>query len=131
MVPFLFSAHSGWRYVVIAVTLVALAKYLYGRFGNGQWGDWDRRLGLTVPTVFDIQLLLGLVLWIAASGWTLAASKAWEHPVTMIIAVIITHLTWRRVKGEADDPARFRTALVGYLIAAIVMGLGVWRITSI
>ena len=57
----LLSAHSGWRYVVIFVLLVALAKFLIGWLGRGPWQVWDQRLGLAALIAVDIQVLLGLL----------------------------------------------------------------------
>ncbi len=65
----LLYAHSGWRYVVIFVVLLTLAKFLIGWLGRAQWQGWDQRLGLAALIAVDIQVLLGLVLWIMSSGW--------------------------------------------------------------
>ena len=125
----LLYAHSGWRYVVIFVTLLALVKFAIGWLGRTPWTAWDQRLGQAVPIVFDIQLLLGLVLWIMTAAWQMAARQAWEHPVTMLLAVVAAHGAWLLAK-RADSPARqFRAAFLGYLVAAAILGVGVWRIT--
>jgi len=124
------AAHSGWRYVVIFVVLVVLVKFLIGWIGRAQWSQWDQRLGAATPGVFDVQVLLGLVLWIVASGWQLAPRLAWEHPLTMLLALAIVHATWMMVKRTAAADRKFRLGLLGYLAGAVVMGVGVWRITS-
>jgi hypothetical protein len=125
----LLAAHSGWRYVVLFIALVAVVKYLIGWIGHGLWSQWDQRLGATVPIVYDIQLLLGLVLWIMISAWQLPARQAWEHPFTMLAGLIVAHLTWLAIRRQNTDVARFRTALLGYLLALVIISIGVWRIT--
>lgn len=126
----LLAAHSGWRYVVIFVVLAVLAKFLIGWIGRAQWSEWDQRLGAAAPIVFDVQVLLGLVLWIVSSGWQFAPRQAWEHPLTMLAALAIMHGTWLAVKRTAAADRKFRLGFLGYLAGAVVMGIGIWRITS-
>ncbi len=126
----LLYAHSGWRYVVIFFTLAALAKFLIGLLGRSAWSDWDQRLGQGVPLVFDLQLLLGAIFWIMLGGWQLPAQQAWEHPLTMLVAAAVVHLTWIVVKRAPLAAQKFRSGFAGYLIGAVVLGFGVWRITN-
>ena len=130
MTQFVFYAHSGWRYVVILATVVAIVTYALGLMRGRTWGTWDQRIGMALPIIYDIQLLLGLVLWIMATAWQLPPLSAWEHPLTMLVVVGIAHATWTRVKGATADRTKFQTALIGVLVTGAVMGLGVWRITS-
>ncbi len=130
MTQFVFYAHSGWRYVVILATVVAVVQFAAGLIRGRAWGAWDQRIGMALPIVYDIQLLLGLVLWIMATAWQLPPLSAWEHPLTMFVAVGIVHVAWMRVKTAAADRTKFQTALIGALVAGAVMGLGVWRITG-
>jgi hypothetical protein len=125
----LLAAHVGWRYVVLFVALVALAKFLIGWVGRGRWGKWDHRIGLSVPIVLDIQLFLGAVFWIMLSAWQLTPRQAFEHPLTMLVAVAIGHYTWVRVRRAPDATVKFRTGFLGYWVATAILGLGVWRIT--
>lgn len=130
MTQFVFYAHSGWRYVVILATVVAVVLFAAGLIRGRAWGTWPQRIGLALPIVYDIQLLLGGVLWIMASAWQLPPLSAWEHPLTMLVAVGIVHVAWMRVKTAAADHTKFQMALIGALMAGAVMGLGVWRVTS-
>ena len=130
MTQFVLYAHSGWRYVVILATVVAVVMYVIGLVRNRPWGAWDQRIGMALPIVYDVQLLLGLVLWIMATAWLSAPRSAWEHPLTMLVSVGLVHVTWMRVKGAGADRTKFQTALIGILVAGAVLGLGVWRITS-
>lgn len=127
---FILHAHSGWRYLVIAVVGIALIKFLIGWLTNGKWSRLDQGLGAATPIVMDIQLLLGLVLWIMQQRWMGSNPLAsWEHPVTMILAIAAGHIGWSRAKKSATDQAKYRTATIWFAIALILIGLGVWRIT--
>ncbi|HXF61641.1 MAG TPA: hypothetical protein VNK95_08490 [Caldilineaceae bacterium] len=127
----IFEAHSGWRYVVILVAVLAILKYLIGWLGRGRWSNLDRWLGLLTPVTLDIQFLLGLILWITQARWTGAdVLRSWEHPVTMIITVALAHMTWNRVKRAGADADKYRSGAIGFLITGIVLALGIARITS-
>jgi hypothetical protein len=111
---------------------VTIAKVLVGLVGKGRWGGFDEWLNRLTPIVIDIQFLLGLILWIMQQRWNGADPRvSWEHPVTMIIASALAHSTARRVTKAPTDAAKFQTATIGYIIAGIVVALGVARITSV
>ena len=77
-------------------------------------------------------VLLGLILWIIQQRWNSVDPLAsWEHPVTMLIASVLAHVTQGRVRKAPTDAAKFQAAVVGYLVAGIVVALGVARITRV
>lgn len=132
MYEFMLQAHSGWRYLVLAIVAVTIIKVLIGQFSKGQWGTFDEWLNRLTPIVIDIQFLLGLVLWILRQGWTGADPLAsWEHPFTMLIATALAHITAGRVRKATTDAAKYQAALIGYIIAGIIIALGVARITRV
>lgn len=132
MINFMFQAHSGWRYIVILVAVVTIVKLLIGWVSNGKWAQLDQRLGMALPIVMDIQLLLGLVLYLMApSAWFVGRHiGASEHFGTMVLAIIAAHITWSRVKKSTVDAAKFRIGTIGFAIAGLLVGLGVLRITG-
>lgn len=132
MVQFLFQAHSGWRYIVILALVVVIVRMLIGWLAKGKWGTWDQRLTLITTIAIDIQFLLGILLWISEARWTGGdALASWEHPVTMILAVAAAHITSTQIKKREADADKFRTGAIGYLVAGIIVALGVARITHV
>ena len=129
---FIFQAHSGWRYIVILAAVLAIVKFLIGWLSQGKWSRMDQGLGATLPIVMDIQLLLGLVLYLMApSAWFNGRNiGVGEHFGTMLLAIISAHVTWSRVKKSEATADKFRTGALGYLIAGLLVGLGVMRITG-
>jgi hypothetical protein len=122
-------AHSGWRWIVLLMLVLTIVKALIGTFSKGRWGTFDEWLNRLTPIVIDIQFLLGIILWILLNGWTGALGiGSWEHPITMIIGVALTHITSRRVKQAPTDAAKYQTATIGYIIAVLVIILGVIRV---
>jgi hypothetical protein len=132
MINGLFYAHSGWRYIVFLLLALVILKSLIGMLGRGKWANLDDMLNRFTPIGIDIQFLLGLILWILQQRWSLPTpTESWEHPVTMLIATVLAHATSSRVKKAPTDAAKFQAATVGYIIVAIVVALGVARITEV
>ena len=132
MYSMIVEAHSGWRYIVLLVIVVAIVRMVYGWIRGSDWGVWDDRLGLAVPIILDIQLLLGAIVWIVGQHWQgYNALAAWEHPFSMLVVVAVAHITWSRVKKQVSAPEKFRTASIGFVIAAVILALGIARITGV
>ena len=55
------SAHSGWRYLVIILLLVAFINALMGYLGKKPYTEGNRKLNVFALISSHIQLLLGLV----------------------------------------------------------------------
>ncbi|MEZ4730281.1 MAG: hypothetical protein R3E79_24395 [Caldilineaceae bacterium] len=124
-------AHSGWRYVVLLVVGLALLKLLIGWLGGQRWSRLDQILGAATPIVIDIQWLLGIILWIMQQRWLGgSALVSWEHPTTMTLALIAAHIGWSRTKRATVDKTKFSTAFLGFLIAGLLVAVGVARITG-
>lgn len=128
----LIQAHSGWRYIVIALLVVALVKYIIGIIAKQEWSGFDNFLGRFTPIVIDIQWLLGIILWIIQQRWSGGdPSVSWEHPFTMTLAVVAAHIGWSRARKATTSAAKFRAAFVGFLLAGLLVALGVARITGV
>jgi len=129
----LFMAHSGWRYLVLLVVIIAILKFLVGWFGKQSWSKFDQTLGAMTPIVIDIQWLLGIVLWLMApAAWFAGRGTVTfpEHAGTMTLALIAAHIGWARAKRADDATSKFKSAAIGFLIAGLLVGMGVGRITG-
>ena len=130
-ITFLLQAHSGWRYIVILVMVLALLKLLIGLMAKQRWSRLDQILGAATPIVIDIQWLLGIFLWIVEQRWTGGDPlRSWEHPVAMTLALVAAHVGWSRAKRAPNDRAKFQPAFTGFLIAALLIAVGVARVTG-
>ncbi len=126
---FLIMAHSGWRYIVLLALIIAIVKYLIGWLGNGKWSSFDASLNRFTPIAVDIQWLLGLLVWVMMSWWDNGdRARAWEHPITMTVAVIVAHILAARVKKAETDKGKFKAGFWAYLITLVVIALGLYVI---
>lgn len=131
---FLLNLHSGWRYIVFVMLAISIVLLLIGWISNGKWSKLVNGFSMFTPITIDIQLLLGLVLWVvrpdamAASRW---GGNILEHFVTMLIAVVLGHIAAVRIKRSVEDRDKFQSGLIYFVLTALVVSLGVARITGI
>jgi len=101
----LLSLHSIVRWVAVIAGVVALVQALRGWLGSRQWARLDDRLGLVFTSALDVQLLLGLLLYVVspliravfadfggALGMTAPRFFALEHALLMVVAVMLAHI---------------------------------------
>lgn len=132
----IFAAHSGWRWIVVLATIIALGWMILGLVQRRAYDNTARRVMLAFAISVDIQWLLGLVLFIllsAASGnWGVA--HRWEHLVIMTLALIAAHVGGRF--KTAPDPVRYRNGLIAVLVALVLVFVGItllpqgWAMTA-
>jgi len=121
MQAFLVGMHSLWRWVVLIAVLVALVRGLIGWLRGGAWTGLDRQLSLLATTALDIQLLLGILLWITERRWSDGAFFAFVHPLVMIAAIAVAHLGSIRIRRETDAVARHRWLALSLLVVLILV----------
>ncbi len=118
----LFMAHSGLRWLVLFVAVIAIIKYLIGWLQGGQYKGMDRGLMAAFSGLMDLQSLLGVILlvWSGLTGVGFPFFRI-AHGLIMVAAAVVAHLS-RRWKN-ADDATRFRNDLfliVGSLILVLI-----------
>ena len=113
--------HSINRWLIIVVGLIAAVKFLIGWLGKSNYKPADRGLMTAYTILLDLQLLLGIILLI---GGELARYRI-EHAFTMIIAIVLAHLS--RLWRDKDDPVKFRNNFLAIAagLLLIVAGLNV------
>lgn len=62
------SAHSGWRYVVFILLVIAVINALSGWLGKKPYTEGNRKLNVFTLVSAHIQLLLGLAVYFL-NGW--------------------------------------------------------------
>ena len=135
--------HNILRWVVLILAVVALFRAYLGWFGKREYTETDRKVGVYFSVSLDIQLLLGLLLYIFLSPITRTAFQdfssamtipdiryfAVEHILMMILAVIIVHVGTIFSKRAISDISKFRRAAIWYTVATLVVILAIpwWR----
>jgi len=122
MYQILRSAHSGWRYVVLILLVLALVQALAGWFGKKPYTEGNRKLNVFALIVTHIQILVGLVMYFM-SPLVEAGIRYWkmEHIGMMIFAAILVTVGNARSKRGDDGAAKHRTIAIYFGLALIVI----------
>ena len=120
----LLMAHSGLRWLILVVAVIAILKYLMGWLSRGQFKGMDRGLMSGYTGLMDLQVMLGIILllWTGFTGIGFPLYRI-EHAVIMILAAVAAHLSarWR----NADDTIRFRNNLFVLLASIVLVVIGI------
>ena len=127
-------AHSWLRWLLLVAALYALVRAISGASSRRPWTPDDDRAGKWLVSLFDLQLLIGLVLYIGLSPVTQSAFNdfgaamrqsdlrfwAVEHVTGMVIAAALLHIGRVRV-SKAAESKRHRTAAIFIGLALLAM----------
>ena len=124
--------HSYWAYLVVLMLLFAVVNAIIGLTKKKEFTDKDVRIGLFALIVSHIQLLIGLGWYFmspaykalkANSAEVMANSasrlSAIEHPLMMIIAIVLITIGWSKHKKKTEDAAKYKTFAVFYGLALV------------
>ena len=126
--------HNLLRWLVLGGMIWALVVIYRDLFGGAAWTERHRKAGVIYTAVLGLQLLLGLLLYFIGPYSVLAINDlgtavqdavlrffALEHPVQMILAVIIAQVGYSVSKRASTDKAKFRWAAICYTLAAVLI----------
>jgi hypothetical protein len=118
-------AHQGWRWIVLIALVVAAAEGLLCWNGKRPWTARSARILQAAAIAFDIQILLGVLTYVAEQTWSTGNPfRAYIHPFVMILALVVVHVTSARVKRSQEPRAQYRWLAVGSLLALIIATAG-------
>jgi Na+/H+-dicarboxylate symporter len=121
------SAHSGWRYIVIVLLLVAVINAISGWLGKKNYTEGNRKLNVFTLISSHIQLLLGLVLYFTNSWYkvdsSIAMGRYWkmEHISMMIFAVILITVGNARSKKLDSALTKHKTIAIYFTLALLII----------
>jgi hypothetical protein len=130
------SLHNILRWAVLLVGIVAAVRAWVGWLGKKEWSELDRKLGSFFGIAFDIQLLLGLLLYFVVSPLmtdtilpNFAAAMrdsnlrffAIEHLVMMIVALVFAHLGSVLAKRAKDASGKYRQAAIWFTLTLLLV----------
>lgn len=98
--------HSIIRWLIVIVGLIALVKFLFGWLAKKSFQPMDKGLMSGFVGLIDLQAAVGLILFIWGIVQSGLVRYRAEHAFTMILALILAHLSLRW--KNADDTTKFR-----------------------
>ena len=143
MYQIVLAIHNILRWVVLVLAIVAIVRAYLGWFGKREFTETDRRVGVYFSISIDIQLLLGLILYLFLSPITRTAFQdfssamaitdirffAAEHILMMILAAILVHVGTFLSKRATSDVSKHRRAAIWFSLAVLVVIAAIpwWR----
>ncbi|NGP86725.1 hypothetical protein [Fodinibius halophilus] len=126
--------HSGLAYLVLAILVVVFGYVLVNFLNKKPFTETVRKSALVGLIVAHIQLLVGLVLYIIspnglsnfsgeAMGDSMARLLMLEHPLMMILGIVLITIGYSKAKKATEDAASYKKILIFY-------GLGLLFILS-
>jgi uncharacterized Tic20 family protein len=131
----LMFTHSLLRWLVLGAAIYALVRAWRGRTSGAPYTDQDRMGALLFVMAFHLNVVLGIVIFGFASPTTQlaftdfgAAMKVsairffvMEHPVMMLIAVVIATIGSAKIKRAATDAQKHQRTLVYFGLALLIV----------
>lgn len=134
MLNVVLGVHSYWRWVVLVAAVLVLVRAWSGWRRRRPWTPADDRASRFFVITFDIQVLIGLLLYVALSPFTRAAfsnfgaamgdsvMRFWavEHIFGMLVALGLVHVG-RAKSRRPSTVERHRAAVIFYGLALLVV----------
>jgi hypothetical protein len=135
MYSLLLFLHSWLRWIALVAGLFALIKAIGGMNGKRPWTTGDAKAGLYFITSLDLQLLIGLALYLVFSPTVQVAFSnigaamrnpeysffVDEHSSCMSIAIDLAHVGRVRSKKARTDAVRFTSAAIFYGLSLLII----------
>lgn len=121
------SAHSGWRYIVLILLVVAIVQALAGWFGKKGYTEGNRKLNVFTLISAHIQFLFGLILYFLSPFTKGPSSEAlyryWkmEHIAIMLLAVVLITVGNSKSKKITDGVAKHKAIAIFFGLALILI----------
>jgi hypothetical protein len=120
----LIDIHSWLRWLVLAVA-VAVPVVAYTRYRSGTaWVAGSDRPFALAAVVVDLQVALGIVIWIGERSWSGSAFFAFVHPLAMLAALAAIHVGVGRARREASTRS-YLVVAVAFLVGLVLVVAGV------
>ncbi len=124
----LIHAHSGLRWVVLALLVAATFMSLLKWRSNAPYTEGGRKLNLFTMIFMHIQLLLGLALFFMSGRVDFSQMKdamfrffSVEHSVMMLLAIALVTIGYSKSKKATEEAKKYKTVFIYYGIALLLV----------
>lgn len=127
----MLTLHSYWAYLVLALLVISVVNSFAGLSSEREFKSKDRKIALFALIATHLQLIFGLG-WYFMSPWYESLKEngmgdpttrlmAVEHPLMMILAIILVTIGFSSHKKKSEDGAKFKTIALFYTISLIIV----------
>ena len=132
----IYYLHSYWAYLVLLVVILATLNAITGVISKRSYGPRDFRISLFALICTHIQLLIGIVLFFISPkilwftegvpvkdimGDSVLRMYNVEHPLMMIIAVVLITIGYSKHKKKLSSAPKFKMLAIFYPLALIAI----------
>ena len=127
---FFLYLHSGFRYIVLLLLLVAIIRAWADWMGKKSYSEGNRKLNLFAMISLHTQILIGLVLYFQSpfvqfNSGTMKVhdTRYWtvEHLTAMIIAIAIVTIGHSRSKKAALPEGKHKAVAIFYTVGLLII----------
>lgn len=130
----LLTLHNIIRWVVLILGIVVVVRSFLGWFKKWEYQERDQKLIPIFAGVFDMQILIGLILYFT-KGWGGVLMNApgdvmktaslrffaVEHWMMMILAALLIHIGSAQIKKVTESLKKYKRAAIWFSIALLLM----------
>ncbi|MFC6103806.1 cytochrome B [Olivibacter domesticus] len=124
--------HSGLRYVVLLLLILAIITAISGVIGKKTYTEGNRKLNLFTLIAAHIQLVVGIVLYTMSTmvsfsdmGTVMKTAnlRYWtvEHVIMMVLAIVLITVGHSKSKKAINSAAKHKPIAVFYTIALVII----------
>lgn len=126
------NAHGIWVYIVLIMAGVAIGQMWRGYRRQEDWRPIDQNIGFYFVTAMDLEILLGVALWVMQGRWDGAdLLRTMRHPTLMLAAWAAVRFGWMRVQQSPISESKFARATLFFAIGGLMMMVGVFQIYEV
>ena len=122
--------HSGFRFLVLLLVVLAIVQSLAGWLGKKSYTEGNRKINLFAMISAHTQLLIGLAVYFVSpfvqfGSQTMkeATTRYWtvEHIAMIIFAIVLITIGHSKSKKAVLPEAKHRAIAIFYILAVVVI----------
>lgn len=130
----LVHAHSGLRWIVLVLLVLAIFNAFSKKSKGVEWTDKDKKITLFAMIFTHVQLLIGLALYFMSPLVQFSEGfmknpvyrfYSVEHILTMLIAIALITVGYSKSKRASESVSKFKSVATFYLIGLILILAGI------
>ena len=135
MYSFILATHNIVRWLVLVAAVVVIVQAFVGWLGKKEWSKANNLTGIIYVSAVDLNVLLGLILYLFLSPLTRQAFAdlgaamgnptlrffAVEHIFMMLVALTLAHIGRSLSKKATETAKKHRTAAIWYTLSLLVI----------
>ncbi len=125
--------HSGWAYITLIILIFAVVNALIGLTSKKEFKDKDLRISLFTLIIAHLQLIIGFITYFVSAQFNFVLDNGMgaamkepeirlyviEHPLMMILAIVLITMGFSKHKKQTTDKGKFKTVALYYGIALV------------